>query len=179
VANFVDVTIHDKDMGWIALTREAAKADNDYVSIGVHEEDDFRVARRHPKEAEIGNVEAAILNEYGATITDDDGTHTIPERSFLRQTLSVNSTRYMQLIGNLVDKVIQSKAKFTIKDALAQIGQRVKWDVKETIASGNRLSPPLSPKTIALRKHKGNEDIRPLFDSGQLIESIDYQVHSK
>ncbi|MDF7681191.1 hypothetical protein PT300_11600 [Enterobacteriaceae bacterium ESL0689] len=52
------------------------------------------------------------------------------------------------------------------------MGEKLAGEVKRKIQSG--IAPPLDPKTIA---RKGSS--RPLIDTGNLLQSITYEVRDK
>jgi len=85
----------------------------------------------------------------------------IPQRSFLRSTVSDKSRSYKGMFKKLTISII--KGKITKKEALGLVGLRVQTDVKEKIT--DIKDPPL-------KYRNGN----PLIDTGHLRQSITYEV---
>lgn len=129
----------------------------------------------------IGNVELAVIHEYGAPKAN------IPARSFLWSTMKVNRKAYADLIASLQKGIINKK--LTVSQALNLLGMRVANDAKNRIADGS-IKQDLAESTLAHRmrkaasaikkKHKqgieGPANVRALLDSGQLKNSITWVV---
>lgn len=94
----------------------------------------------------------------------------IPERSFLRSTMSDNRDKYKNLVKNLVLDVIEGNTP--IGDVPDLIGQVAEADVKQKIVDINE--PPNAPQTIAAKGGKTN----PLVNTGLLTQSIRYEVEN-
>ncbi|ETS31164.1 hypothetical protein PTE_03118 [Photorhabdus khanii NC19] len=91
----------------------------------------------------------------------------IPERSFLRSTFNENKGKY----ANKLAKSIKSELKNNgdPQQALEKLGEIVARDVKRKIQAG--IDPPLSQATIKRKKSS-----KPLIETGQLLQSITYEV---
>lgn len=85
----------------------------------------------------------------------------IPQRSFLRSTVTSNRRKYRDLLKKLAKKVIDGK--FSMKKALGVLGLTVQTDVRENITD---------LKTPPLQYREGN----PLLLTGHLRQSITYEV---
>lgn len=113
-----------------------------------------------------GNAVIMAVHEYGS----QDG-H-IPERRPIRLTLDNNSEKYARRYQQGLDKVL--KDEMSVDVALKSIGEEAAGDVKKTIMNG--LTPPLSDSTIS---HRINNSDKPLYDTGELLASITYEVRKK
>lgn len=137
----------------------------------------------------------AAVHEYGSP------SQGIPERPFLGAAIRENAKRYVALNRQNLLAIFQGK--MTVVQALGQLGELAKGDVQKKISYGSFT--PLDPKTIAARqrarssgynsalrrkaaaepeteqakKHRartGGVMDRPLIDSGQLIQSISWEI---
>lgn len=130
----------------------------------------------------------AYVHEYGSP------SQGIPERSFLRAAMQENAKKYVLLNRSNLVEVLNKR--MTVDQALGQLGEMAKGDVQRKIRNGDFKA--LDPKTIAarrrsrsngynkslLRKVKKKEVAgnaagpidRPLIDSGQLIQSITWEI---
>lgn len=133
-------------------------------------------------------VMVAAVQEFGSP------EHGIPERPFLRTTPIKQRMKYIRL--NRVNLVKVLRGQMTVERALGQLGEMCKGDVQAEIRHGN--FKPLDPKTIRARERKRsgshNQSLkrkveskqaagaaagpidRPLIDSGQLIQSITWEI---
>lgn len=139
--------IKDIDRGYSSFTQGFAALDGLGVTIGVHAED---------------GSELAII-----AASQEFGTDTIPERSFLRATLDEQDAAYREATADAIRGVLDGKR--SAKVALERLGLRVVRDVQGRIRAG--IDPALAPSTIA---KKGSS--KPLIDTGRLLRSITYQV---
>ena len=105
-------------------------------------------------------VEVATRHEFG------DGS--IPQRSFLRSTVSENETGYRDVMAGLAKRVVNQKD--TPEQAMGKLGQTVVSDVQKKIAEG--IQPELSPETIQRKKSS-----KPLIDTGHLRQSITWEIN--
>lgn len=105
--------------------------------------------------------EVAISNEFGSP---ERG---IPERSYIRSTFDENKEKWLGLMSRQIDKLIEGKT--TEEKILATMGEHIKSEIQRKIV--DLRTPPNSPETIA---KKGSSN--PLIDTGQLRQSIDYEV---
>ena len=115
---------------------------------------------------ERGNALLMAVHEYGT----EDG-H-IPERRPIRLTIEDNADKYTKRFKQGLDKVL--KDEMSVDTALKSIGEEAAGDVKITIMNG--LTPPLADSTVRARKDNSN---KPLYDTGELVNSITYEVRDK
>lgn len=117
-------------------------------------------------------VEVATVHEFGT----EDGK--IPERSFLRSTLTRRETVYGKILTAALQRALDEVSADGIGDVagafarqLEVIGLRVVRDVQTTIRDSGPGWPANAPLTIAL---KGSS--KPLIDTGRLRQSIRHAV---
>ena len=113
-----------------------------------------------------GNAKIMAIHEYG------DASRNIPERRPIRLSMERNATKYAKRFQQAIDKVLRDE--MDVDTALKSIGEEAAGDVKITVMQG--LTPPLAPSTIRARKK--NSDT-PLYDTGELVNSITYEVRKK
>lgn len=145
------------DRGWEAL-RSAARAvrnGNNYAKVGVLG-DGKKSARRG---SSLTNVDLALIQEYG--------TQAIPARSFIASTFESKKPELILLMTRLVPNIYAGT--MTVDQMLEIVGAKLAAEMKNTIREG--IAPPLSPVTI---EKKGSA--LPLVDTGQLINSLTWQV---
>lgn len=127
-------------------------------------------------------AEYAIYNEFGATIRvtpkmraflHHKGIHLkaeteelrIPPRPAVRGTVDEYGDDWAWMLARLLGKGVDPET------ALRQVGEVATADMKRTIESW--AEPPNAPATVASkRSHRNN----PLVDSGDYVDSIDYEV---
>lgn len=103
----------------------------------------------------------ASVHEFGAPSIN------IPERSFLRKTFDDKIDDMSNTIEDLVGQYIMDEIGY--KAMTDAIGEYVVGLIRQTIVE--LKNPPLKPATIAA---KGSS--QPLIDTGQMLDSIDYEV---
>lgn len=108
-------------------------------------------------------VTVAAVHEFGS-----ERAH-VPERSFLRRTFHEQKDRFAKAIGNASKRVVAGKLQPEV--ALGALGVLAATAVKNTIARGPHIPPPLSRETVRRKKSR-----RPLVDTGQLLNSITWKV---
>lgn len=137
----------------------------------------------------------AAVHEYGSP------SQGIPERPFLRVAIQKNRIKYVRL--NRINLVKMLRGQMGMEQALGQLGEMAKGDVQAEISHGQFA--PLDPKTIAARQRARSTDYngslrrkaaseptteegkrhrvrtggaidRPLIDSGQLVQSIAWEI---
>lgn len=147
------------DRGFDRLKKalEAARARGSYVKAGV--------LGTGAKEDHGGatNVLIAAVHEFGSPENN------IPERAPIRTAFTAHRREYLEMLRAVVKSVYQLKGG--LEPGLGRIGMKMAVDIKRGITSGPGLPPPLAPATVA---RKGSD--RPLVDTGQLVNSITWEV---
>ena len=118
-------------------------------------------AKSNARSDKLTNADLALIHEFGSPA------HNIPERSFLRKPLINNAEAVANLAKNAIGKFIAGE--ISLEAALGYVGEEAKGISKEAVTNG--ISPALKPATI---KHKKSS--KPLIDTGQLLNSITYEV---
>ena len=168
------------------LSQLAALRSKPYVKVGV-----LQVAYDAPKTVDgtgknakpaqfakipsLGDV--AVWNEFGTSppnkgVGKFGPVHGTPERSFIRSTFDENVKVGWKEYADELRKAIINGQIDTDK-ALGLMGQRIKRDTQAKIRSN--IPPPNAQSTIDA---KGGKD-KTLINTGQLLNSIDYEVHRK
>lgn len=143
-----------RDGVWKRIKANLARADKAHVKVGILDDSDHDG---------VGMSELGAIHEYGSPAAG------IPERSFIRRTLSEKEDQIAKMQGKLANAVVTKN--MPIEQALDQLGAMVASEIKKTITSGEPIPPPLKPATIAA---KGSD--RPLVDTGRLVGSITHKV---
>lgn len=118
-------------------------------------------AKTNGRNGEFSNAELAAIHEFG------NPARNIPERSFLRKPLINNAAAIANLAKNAVGKFIAGQ--ITAEAALGALGEEAKNISKVAITEG--ITPALKPVTIKRKKSS-----KSLIDTGQLLNSITYEV---
>lgn len=118
------------------------------VSVGIHKKDN----KSYP-DSDVTTAQVGAFHEFG--------TSKMPPRLWLRIFNLLNAER-----KDLLDQmIIAFRNNEDINNALDEIGAYMKDRIKDRILS-NEVTPP-----------SDNESGITLVDTGQLVKSIDYEVH--
>jgi hypothetical protein len=134
-----------------ALVEITAKLDN-YATLHVG----FLQGARYPDGTSVAMV-AAIMN-YGAPRAG------IPPRPFFSQMIAAKSPEWPAAMAGLL-----KSTGYDTKKTLALTGEAIKGQLQTAIRDFDGV--PLKPATI---KRKGHS--KPLVDTGQLLNSVAYEV---
>lgn len=145
----------DKDYGYEELSKRFKNGSGHQVKVGI-----LRDSGKHDG-SDLTVAHIAAIHEFGAPNAN------IPERSFMRATMDEKSSEIAALAKKLMRGVVEGKSSETT--ALGLLGAFIQSLFRAKINSG--LKPPLKPATIS---RKGSS--KPLIDTGQLINSIDFEV---
>lgn len=164
----MSVEVQDDRRAWDSLLRELAQLRRTKITVGVHANDAQR-------DEGGSNVQIAAVHEFGSG--------KIPERSFLRATVDGDPS-ILKFAQDQADSVVHGQ--MTAERAGERIGILTTDKVKRRIRAG--IAPPLKPQTIERKLAKGahggglasmaSTPAVALIDSGQLINSITYEVKS-
>lgn len=151
---------------WEALKLRLKEAGNLHVKVGVIGPQASSAAAE-AGEAPISMVELAAIHEFGSPAAG------VPERSFLRRAFGFGKGAPGQaaVVAKIAKGVVNGKA--TPLQAYNLLGVWAVKQVKDTIAAGPHIPPPLAPATV---EKKGSD--RPLVDTGRLLNSISHAVES-
>lgn len=130
----------------------------------------------------------AAVHEFGSP------SQGIPERPFLRTAMQENRDKYVRL--NRINLVKMLRGQMGMEQALGKLGEMAKGDVQAKLKNGDFKR--LDPKTIAARRRARSNGYnkalqrkvakkqaagnaagpidRPLIDSGQLRQSITWEI---
>lgn len=120
-----------------------------------------RASAGRDQTGEINNAELAATHEFGTK----DGR--IPERSFIRSSMTEHSREYVAAHAENLRKVVRGEMPF--EQSLQLLGLRAASDVQQNIRDGDFES--LAQSTI---DRKGSS--KPLIDTGNLRQSITHEV---
>ena len=117
--------------------------------------------RKRGSDGDVTVVDVASWNEFG--------TDKIPARSFLRSTYEQDKAKFLGIISRLRNEI--ALGKMDIKKALSIVGEYAQAQVQKKITDGG---DPFIPNTPTTAVKKGSTS--PLIDTGQLRQSIRYEV---
>lgn len=157
--------LHDRgaeDLEELADTIEEL-AEDPGLTIGTHAEDN---ARR----SETGEAASINLAYILAIHVLGKG---VPQRDPLRPTMDRNEEKYARMMRHGLAQILDDQ--LSIERMLHLVGQAIKGDVQEVFGDKNHLLPN-APATIEAKSTSAGKGDAPLIDTGQLKQSIDYQV---
>lgn len=144
-------SIKERDLGWGRIRREIASMDGAAVTVGLHEED------AGPQDPNA--VERGYFNEFGSD--------NVPARPFMRSTHDTQRLDWIKRMQIDFGRVMDGK--LSGRGMLESVGRLATSDIRRAVVNWD--TPPNAPRTIA---QKGVDD--PLVDTGEMLDSIDYQV---
>jgi hypothetical protein len=110
-------------------------------------------------------AEIAFKNEYGSPL------ERIPPRPFFRPAVADNKHKWSEIVR------LTLKRGGTIEDALETVGLQMQGDIRDAMDAVT--TPELSAYTIQMRQERGNNDTKPLNDTGYMRSQITHAVDSK
>lgn len=146
----------DKGMQEYKRKLELLKLRKAYVKAGV-------LGGTTRNDTDLTNAQIASIHEYGLG--------KVPARPFIRPPFDIMRDQYLTMLRNGFKKAASRMSPDLFRQLLGLIGQKMVADIKNYVTQGTGVPPPLSSATI---KRKGSS--RPLVDSGQLLNSITFQV---
>ena len=154
------VRIRDDNREWKAFKKKLAELKNrPLVAVGVLGKEGSEAY----KDGTFTTVDVATANEFG--------TETIPARSFMRSTYEQDQSRFLAIIRRYKLKLVTNKV--TVNKVLTMVGLYAQSRIQRMITQGGIPFIPNSPETI---ERKGSSS--PLIDTGQLRQSIRYEVRN-
>lgn len=123
-------------------------------------------------EDSLGAVELGAIHEFGSM------SRNIPERSFIRLTESQRRDNYAFWVLKNKNEIFKAIVSDGLSSILPKIGALWVGYVQNTFFTiGYGKWPKLSPSTYMKRtKGKGSGPVKPLIDTGALMNSITYEV---
>lgn len=97
----------------------------------------------------------------------EQGLGRVPKRAFVKPAITANRHKYAKLLKNSITPVLEGR--LSPKTAWQLVGQEAVKDIQQYMLTATFT--PLAPATI---KAKGSS--KPLIDTGQLRQSVTYQV---
>lgn len=107
-------------------------------------------------------AEVAAINEYG-----DPANH-IPPRPFFRVAIGEHEDEWKDSIAKGL------RAGFPVEQVLEGVGAVIANDVYLAIKAVD--TPPLADFTLEKRRERGNDSIKPLQDTREMITNVKYEV---
>jgi hypothetical protein len=148
--------VQDIDRGYKATRARLQEMKGASVKVG------FQDGETRTDEGEISSMAmVAAVNEFGT----EDGR--IPERSFMRSTFDEKRDQIARSLAGEAKAIIDGRK--TVALSLGLIGQKHQDDVIRKIRS--HPPPPNAESTIKAKESSGT-----LIDSGQMAQSVRYQV---
>lgn len=140
--------IQDRDRGYKSMRQRLALMKGSYTKVGV----------------QVGAREAdGITDMVTVAASNEFGTDTIPERSFLRSTFDEEQENLKTISAGEAQAIIEGTK--TVDVSLALMGEYFTGRVQAKIHS--HPPPPNSPETIARKGSSGT-----LIDSGAMVQAI-------
>ena len=172
--------LKDIDPKALDRLRQRLVGDNRVVNVGVPE------GKREEDGTPVAMI--AAVHEFGSP------SQGIPERPFLRVAVQKNRMKYVRL--NRINLVKMLRGQMGMEQALGDLGAMAQGDVVAEIKAGDFQA--LDPKTIKARERSRssgyNQSVkrkaaakkdaagpidRPLIDSGQMVQSIAWELGDK
>lgn len=136
------------------LNNVASQLDSKQLKVG------FIDGATYPDGTPVAMV--AATNEYGRPENNQ------PPRPFFRNAIAEHESEWTDAIVRGI------RAGYPVDQVLEVSGAQIQGDVQESIAQ--LMAPPLAASTIAARKSKGNNSIKPLVDTKVMIGDVNYEV---
>jgi len=117
----------------------------------------FTTTPDYPDGTSVADV--ATWQEYG--------TDTIPERPFMRTTMTQNRDEYFRLMRSMLISIIRGRA--SSQRSIATVALRIKNDIQDSII---RWMTP--PNAFSTEDKKGFND--PLVDTEHMLENVEWRI---
>lgn len=153
------------------VTRTTAAADALAKAIGLIQRAKLQVGWFDTAQYEDGTPVAyvAAIQEFGSSAQG------IPPRPFMRPTIEQQRAAWRDSIAAGMRTVLEGKR--TAKEVLGRVGLLAAGNVGESIEAVT--SPALKQSTLDARQRRKNTpgvSRKPLVDTGQMFQSVDYKV---
>jgi hypothetical protein len=117
----------------------------------------------------LTNAQIGYINEFGSAVEN------IPARPFLMPAVTGTSADVKKILDSNSKVIFETLDAGMVDAALGKVGEHVKQTAKKNITKSVGMKP-LSKRTLKERKERGFSGTKPLIESGQLVNSIDYVV---
>lgn len=150
------------------MERAVAELNGRRVNVGASGEQSWLASiHEYGCKIKVTDKMRAYLHSQGLHLKADTEYITIPERAFLRNGFDTNKDSVMKDAEQILPSVLAGS--LATDEFLKMIGIILSSDIKDYAQQLD--SPPLHPFTV---KQKGSTN--PLVDTGDMIESITYEV---
>lgn len=150
------------------MERAVAELNGRRVNVGASGEQSWLASiHEYGCKIKVTDKMRAYLHSQGLHLKADTEYITIPERAFLRNGFDTNKDSVMKDAEQILPSVLDGS--LATDEFLKMIGLILSSDIKDYARQLD--SPPLHPFTV---KQKGSTN--PLIDTGDMIESITYEV---
>lgn len=153
------VVVNDKP--WRTLRANLKGVDGKALRVGVLASTGGMA--QHSDRTHLSLIEIAAIHEFGSPAAN------VPERSFIRRTFLEKSDAFKVVIAKVAKALVQGK--LDPQRALELLGVWASTEVRNTVALGPHIPPPLKEETV---RRKGSD--RPLVDTGRLLGAIQWEV---
>lgn len=159
------------DKNFKKLSRELLKAKDMRVRVGVPSAD-FKGIKKNHEDSKITMVELAFIHEFGSSKRN------IPERSFLRLGLDRGREQIIEAQKQSADEWLLGYGKISLKQVMSKIGLEAQNQVRKIFISSNGWpnDPNSAQYKKKLKKGKKGGTPKALIDTGQLMQSITFEV---
>ncbi|MBC5710997.1 hypothetical protein H8S75_23960 [Hungatella sp. L12] len=150
------------------MERAVAELNGKRVNVGVSGEQAWLAGiHEYGCKIKVTDKMRAYLHSQGLHLKADTEYITIPERAFLRNGFDTSKDSVMKDAEQVLPSVLDGS--LSTDEFLKMVGIILSSDIKDYAQQLD--SPPLHPFTV---KQKGSTN--PLVDTGDMIESITYEV---
>ncbi len=104
----------------------------------------------------------AAVNDLG-----DPARNQLP-RPFFRNAIAEHESEWADTIARGMEKGVDTETLLSV------VGEQIVGDVVQSIAT--LIEPPIKSSTIANRRRRGNESVKPLVDTKVMIRDVHYEV---
>lgn len=126
--------------------------------------------QRREKGAAMNNATLAYIHDNGSPAAN------IPARPFMRPGIKTVQSRIVETLKAGASGVLRADPG-QVDKALNRAGLIAQSSIRAEINSG--IAPPLAASTLAARRARGRTGTKPLVDTAQLRNSINYVVRTK
>lgn len=149
----------DRDLGFRALRIRLEQTRLHAVTVGIHAQQGNQL---YDPGTPLTIAEIAEFHEFGTS-------GGVPERSFMRATIDEKREEIRGIQRTLARRVLSNRERLGPKRALSILGLAIESMIKARIRAG--IPPQVKPATLARKRSS-----IPLIDTGQLIQSITFEV---